>query len=139
MTYPTKDEVIQAKCIQAAKKAGIDLSALRVVSATLDQTWGRLVGYVVGGVEGDALARAVAWVTAYLHKHTGKTSYESQNSIGARGPYTACIARWNLGTYRELTSFEERGHIEYESTANYDVLEVIKGVGVAHRYYPCAE
>lgn len=134
---PTWQDHLRAAIVVASKKCGCDISGLKWDTATLDNTWGDLVGLVFYGASDDANKRAAEFFAAWMDKHGRAMNivggYERQSSIGVRG-------------VRHFARYDNGAEGWYSDPAKQNIYEGAPvlvqtriGYSASYVYYPGAE
>src|SRR5688500_11166762 len=86
---PKTEAAFKADLARAAAEAKIDIAALKFERATLDNTWGTLVGLFFYGADAETNLRAARFFEKWIAT-PGRVegSYEAQRSFGVAEAYT---------------------------------------------------
>lgn len=108
----------------AAAKAGVDITELRIEACTLDYTWGARCGLFFGGPLAERAATCFAkWAT---RARLG-SSYNAQYALGPPQEFTRSVYRPTGNV-----SFTRGAFAEPE-------FDVLPGIAVPYVYYPCED
>lgn len=115
----------EANIQKAAARMGCDLSSLKVISVTIDRTWGDLCGYAFIGPE-PLVERAAQYCLRFHSSVRRPGSYGAQNSAMDRGV---------RAVYVDVKTLQSHGiETKYQQGQEPITARVVSTV-----YYPCAE
>ena len=136
------DEAI-ASATSAAKKCGVSLDGLQIKYATLDQTWGDKVGFVVIGGEEATRTRVASYLVKWLQKNLTKKlerSYDQQISVDSSPRQVAWLLQESAGRVGADGIFPKNPPSYYSEEDKADYLDRIRpALGIGCVYYPCSE
>lgn len=132
---PTWQDHFRAALVAAADLAGCDISALCWEHATLDNTWGDLVGLVFWGASDECNKRAASFFSTWAAKH-GRAfglfgGYSAQESVSERG-----VRYYRRYADRKNGDWYPSPRAEYTTE---EPVEARVGWAASYVYYPGAD